>query len=362
MAIENPAAVPPLKTLYVYVTEGCNCACRHCWIISSEQGRKRGQVISPDLLNAAIEEAKPLGLSSIKWTGGEPTFHPDFPALLAIQKKHGLSGIMESNGMKITPALARTLKESGVTFVSVSLDGAGPATHDAIRGVKGAYRRAMKGICNLTEAGLSTQIILTLMRANVDELQGLLDLAASLGADSVKLNIVQPTLRGRDLQEEGEALSVKELLELHDRVIRDIQPRTPFPIYFDIPVAFRRLGRVLSDRGATGCGIKGILGLLPDGHYALCGIGQQVPELVFGRAGRQELDGIWNSHPVLMKIREGIPKELTGVCGRCLMKAVCLGSCVAQNYYRSHDLLAPYWFCELAEQEGLLPVTRLHNQ
>jgi hypothetical protein len=41
------------------------------------------------------------------------------------------------------------------------------------------------------------------------------------------------------------------------------------------------------------------------------------------------------------------------------MKARCLGSCVAQNYYRSHDLFAPFWFCELAEAEGLFPASRL---
>jgi hypothetical protein len=33
--------------------------------------------------------------------------------------------------------------------------------------------------------------------------------------------------------------------------------------------------------------------------------------------------------------------------------------CVAQNYYRSGDLFAPFRFCEHAEQAGLFPVSRL---
>lgn len=211
MAIEKPA-VPALNTLYVYVTEGCNCACKHCWIITPELGRKRGAFITPELLEAAITEAKPLGLSSLKWTGGEPTYHPDFPTLLAIQKKHGLTGIMESNGMEITPSLADLLMESGVTFVSVSLDGARAKTHDAVRGVKGAFRRAVSGIANLKAAGFAPQIIMSLMRNNTGELEELLQLAGSMGADSVKLNVIQPTLRGEELHGQGDVLSVPELL------------------------------------------------------------------------------------------------------------------------------------------------------
>jgi hypothetical protein len=33
--------------------------------------------------------------------------------------------------------------------------------------------------------------------------------------------------------------------------------------------------------------------------------------------------------------------------------------CVAQNYYRSGDLFAPFWFCEQAEAAGLFPESRL---
>jgi radical SAM protein with 4Fe4S-binding SPASM domain len=102
-----------------------------------------------------------------------------------------------------------------------------------------------------------------------------------------------------------------------------------------------------------------ILGLLADGSYALCGIGENLPEMVFGRAGQGELERIWKEHPVLLRIRDGVPGKLQGVCQRCLLRGACLGSCVAQNYYRSHDLLAPYWFCDIAEQEGLFPATRL---
>ena len=53
-----------------------------------------------------------------------------------------------------------------------------------------------------------------------------------------------------------------------------------------------------------------------------------------------------------------MPARLGGVCGDCLLSRACLGACVAQNYYRTRDLYAPFWFCEDAERAGLFPQTR----
>ena len=41
------------------------------------------------------------------------------------------------------------------------------------------------------------------------------------------------------------------------------------------------------------------------------------------------------------------------------MKGICLGSCVAQNYYRSKSFWAPHWYCEDAHKRGLFPETRV---
>jgi len=363
MAKMKSDPVPPLADLYVYVTDRCNCSCKHCWIVPgvSSSKEKSSHFLSGQIFEAAVVEAKLLGLSAVKWTGGEPTIHPDFPGLLELQKKHQLAGRLETNGMEVTPALARLLFDSGVYHVSVSLDGSVPETHDAIRGVRGAYRRALTGVRNLVEAGFKPQLIMSPMAENVGELDGLLELVGQVGAGSVKLNIVQPTLRGEDIHSSGQMLSVTELLEINRRLEQELRPRYPFPIFFDVPMAFRPLNRILAGDGCSLCGIKRILGLLADGSYALCGIGETLPELVFGKVGKGELAGIWKEHPVLLLLRNDLPGKLKGVCGHCLMKSACLGACVAQNYYRSKDLLGAFWFCELAAEEGLFPETRAAN-
>ena len=175
----------------------------------------------------------------------------------------------------------------------------------------------------------------------------------------MKFNVIQPTARGEQLHEAGAVLGIAELIALGRRVEGELARTTPLRLYFDYPMAFRPLSRLAGGGGCGRCAINGILGVLPGGQYALCGIGEDLPAMVFGRAGQDRLADVWREHPTLRAIRDGLPSRLSGVCGRCLMKATCLGSCVAQNYYRRGDLFAPFWFCELAEQEGLFPPSRL---
>jgi radical SAM protein with 4Fe4S-binding SPASM domain len=81
--------------------------------------------------------------------------------------------------------------------------------------------------------------------------------------------------------------------------------------------------------------------------------------MVFGDATRVSLADVWAGNPVLREIRKGLPRSLKGVCGDCVVKNLCLGSCIAQNYYRSRDLWAPFWYCEEAKRLGLFPDSRL---
>ena len=347
-----------LTQLYLYLTEGCNLACRHCWLAPKYDALGiKYPVLDVDLMRKIFKEALPLGLQAVKLTGGEPLLHPEIESILDIIKEENLRLTIETNGLLCTKELAAKIARHEKAFVSVSMDGATAETHEWVRGVKGSFVAACNAVGNLAEAGLRPQIIFSVMRHNVAEISEIIGLGEQLGAKSIKFNIIQPTARGEVLHGQDETLSLKELIDLGKKVEFELQKTTELQLYYDYPVAFRPLSRLNKNWGT--CGIKNILGVLATGKYALCGIGEQIPELVFGVAGKDSLETIWNSHPALLKIREDIPLKLKGICSRCLLKSKCLGSCVAQNYYRSKDLTAPFWFCEMAEKEGLFPASRL---
>ncbi len=360
--VELPAGVPALNTYYAYLTSGCNLACQHCWLSPAYQPEGgTGGHLDFDLFTQAIEEGLPLGLSSVKLTGGEPLLHPDFVRIVDLLQQKQLGLTIETNGTLMTRELAFYLKEqSTLGHISVSVDGARAATHDPFRGVKGSFERAVQGIRWLAEAGFRPQVIMSLHAGNVEEIEALVRLAESLGAGSVKFNLVQPTGRGETLTKRGKVLGIERLVEIGRWVERDLQKQTALSLHYSWPVAFHSLRRLSRD-GSDSCGIFGILGLLASGHYAMCGIGVQIPELTYGMIGQDKLAEVWVEHPMLLRLRESLPVQLEGVCADCLFQARCLGSCVAENYHQTKRLTAAYWFCAQAVEAGLFPLARLRE-
>jgi SynChlorMet cassette radical SAM/SPASM protein ScmF len=356
----GPAGVPALRTIYFYLTEGCNLACRHCWMGPRfDPAGDRYPTLAVESFETAIREAKPLGLASVKLTGGEPLLHPRFTQLLGIVQREGFRLTIETNGLLCTPEIAAEIAKSPNRFVSVSIDGADAATHEWVRGVPGSFEAARRAVKNLVATGTRPQIIFTVMRGNVGQMEAMVRLAEDLKADSVKFNVVQPTARGENLHEAQETLTIRELVELGQHVEQNIKPQAQVRVLMDFPRAFSPLHRIARKEGCGSCGIFSIIGVMASGHYALCGIGEQVPELVFGTVGTDPLETVWRENAVLNELRTGLPDRLEGVCGRCLMKQSCLGQCVAQNFYRNRSLFAPNWFCEQAEEAGLFPASRL---
>jgi SynChlorMet cassette radical SAM/SPASM protein ScmF len=351
-----------LNSIYFYLTEGCNLNCRHCWLAPAYLGEGARQAASLDLelFQDIVRQGLPLGLGMVKLTGGEPLIHPHIAEILDFLSGTDVALTMETNGVACTPALAGKIKKCPKAFVSVSVDGADAATHEWVRGVKGCFAKTLAGIRHLVDAGLRPQLIMALMKRNLGQIEAFIELAEKLGAASVKFNPVMPASRGENLHARGETCSIQELLAAGRRLETELAAKTRIKIFFTQPFAFRPLSRIYGEKGDQGkCGILGIIGVLSSGHYALCGVGAMVPELVFGDAARDRLAEVWDRNPVLNEIRAGLPGRLKGICAQCLMKELCLGACIAMNYYRAHDLFAPQWYCDEAQKAGLFPKNRL---
>lgn len=353
----------PLQQIYFYITQGCNLSCRHCWISpGNETSGSQKAVLSVSAFEKVIEEAKPLGLKSVKITGGEPLLNTNIIDMLNIVSRERLGLVLETNATLCRPEHVTAIKSAcQKPFVTVSLDGADATTHDYIRGVPGSYDSALRGIAYLVNEGIKPQIIFTVMRHNQHQVDLMPRLAEALGAGSLKFNVVQPSQRGQKLHQEHETLSIEELVALGRRVETAISPNAEIATFFDHPAAFRSMRKIASAKSPNVCGIKRIIGVLATGDYAICGIGASVRELTFGRVGVDSLADIWHGHPVLAALRNDLPSGLTGVCSECVMKKMCVGHCVAQNYYRSHNLFSPFWYCEEAKAAGLFPDSRLIN-
>ncbi|MCP5052048.1 MAG: radical SAM protein, partial [bacterium] len=190
----------PLRRIYFYLTEGCNLACRHCWINPKFQ---TGEVTYPSLpieiFQSVVKQAKPLGLLGVKLTGGEPLMHPQIHEILDFVKFQEINLEIESNGILCTPELAEKIATSKNPCISISLDGIDAQTHEWVRGVAGSFESALTGIKHIVKAGIRPKIIMSLMRRNKDQMKDVVRMAEELGAASVKFNIVLPSGRGKKI-------------------------------------------------------------------------------------------------------------------------------------------------------------------
>ena len=244
MTASAELALPPpettvtrsINTLYFYLTEGCNLACRHCWMGPRYDATGRQHpTLSVEVFETAIREAKPLGLSGVKLTGGEPLLHPHFTQLLEIIRREGLKLIIETNGLLCTPEIAAEIAKSPDRFVSVSIDGTDASTHEWVRGVPGAFDASMQAVRNLVAAGIRPQVIFTVMRINALQVDAMVRMVEELGATSLKFNVVQPTARGEKMHEAQETLSISELIELGRHVEQDLAPDHETQTHLSLP-------------------------------------------------------------------------------------------------------------------------------
>lgn len=340
--IPKPECGYYLNQIYFYLTEGCNLKCRHCWIVPKYQTDDNiWPYVEFDLFKDIVEQGKKLGLSGVKLTGGEPLIHPQIEEILDYISEQDLRLTIETNGIKLTPKIVEKISKCKNPFVSISLDGSEKEEHEWVRGIEGCFEKALEGARNIANKGIATQFIMSIMLRNYQQMESLVHLAEKENIGSVKFNLVTPTARGEQLHEAGETLPIDQLVEIGAWVENELQAKSKIPLHYSHPAAFIPLSNYFKKSNGR-CGIFGIIGVLGNGKYALCGIGETVTELIFGDSRTDKLDDIWNNNPILNQIRKGLPNQLDGICGDCIVKNFCLGSCIALNYYRYHNLFAPF--------------------
>jgi len=346
----------PLHSLYLYLADQCNLACRHCWIAPGfSPGHKDG---IPFLhLKKTILEAKELGLQIVKLTGGEPLLYRDIDELLEFLAAEEIGVIIETNGTLLTSSLIEKLKSCKMVQISVSLDAGAAEIHDEFRGVKGCFDRAVAGLRLLAEHGYGFQVIMTLHRKNRTELPRLISLCKEVGAGSLKINPLMPCGRGKEVFKDKQNLDPEELIQLYQTLEGESSRNSAVDIILDLPVALRTITDI-KRRGVIECRILNILGILANGDFSICGIGQIMDELRMGNLYQDSIKKVWCNSRILTDLRQGLPKQLKGICSRCIFRFQCLGSCRANAYAVSKDIFAPFFLCQESYESGLFPVSR----
>jgi len=165
------------------LTYRCNNNCRHCWLVIANTKANSTSELTLQEWIMLIDQARGLGTREWSISGGEPMLREDFVELAGYIKSKSIYLTVFTNGMYITPAVAKLLKGCDL---QVSLYGATAEVYDHITRHPGGYERMMQGIAYLREAGTPFTIRAFPMRDNYHQWPQMLELAHSL-ADTVRI-------------------------------------------------------------------------------------------------------------------------------------------------------------------------------
>ena len=167
---------PDKRPLFVCweMTKACNLSCRHCRAraikralpgeLSVEQGKK--------LIEQILEFGEPY--PAILFTGGDPLMRPDLMEQIAHARDLGIyTAVAASVTNLLNKETMEQFRDLDVGVMSISIDGADPETHDALRGVPGTWQRSVEVLREANEIGLRIQINSTVMKSNLKQLADL---------------------------------------------------------------------------------------------------------------------------------------------------------------------------------------------
>jgi radical SAM protein with 4Fe4S-binding SPASM domain len=333
------------------VTYACNLRCKHCY---ANAGQARPDELTDEEAMDLVDRLAKMGVTSLAFSGGEPMVRPNILQLARRAADHGMYISMATNGTLITREKAKELKESGVEFLQISLDGATPETHDSLRGIPGAYERTMKGIKNAVEEGFFVNIATVATKCNLNEIPDIIDLSDSLGVNWFMAFNFVPTGRGKDVldidlspQEREEMLNMLfdkmehakcEVLATAPQFARVALERSlgksekVVPTHFFNPRVDESLLGLTEFIGGCGAG-RFYMAIRANGNIDPC----VFFPLTVGNVRKDDLDELWKTNPVFEELRN--KDILKDNCGSCEYRYHC-GGCRARAYNYLGDYMA----------------------
>jgi radical SAM protein with 4Fe4S-binding SPASM domain len=305
---------------------------------------KRGFLQSEEGLSTGRAKQLATEIAELKsgWViieGGEPLLREDLFEMLGLMQEKQLEAHLTTNGMSLTPQILTTLKQLRVK-VMISIDGATPATYEAIRH-DADFEKVVQAARNCAKEGLLEAVNFTILKKNYTEIPGIMELARSIGISRVTFIGLKPCKFYPE-----ELLTPEEYGEAIKLACQGAQ-ETGVEFFFDEPFfwAVVKERGLLAQEPVVGTGILvpstsacifgEYLFFEPNGEVKPCSFAL----MVVGNINKKSLIEIWRevlNSPFFHQIKDSNTR--TGYCLDCQYLAGCKG-------YRSRTfVLTGDWF------------------
>lgn len=339
------------------LSRACNMKCVHCY---EDAGNKDKDELNEQQVIEGLEIMSRAGVTSIAFSGGEPTVHPHIQKFISSADDLGMFVAMATNGYILSREKeCSKYIDNGLKFVQISVDGLQAETHDSFRRVNGAWNKAIKAVENCVNTDLFVEVATTVTEHNVQEIPEMIDMMRDLGVDWFMIYNFIPTGNGENIAQMD--LSPKKRLKLLETAYNENEEgemqvlstapqyamvaeslvsndNTVIPTHFSNPEYNSPLVKQLADFiGGCGAG-RFYMSVEPNGDLYPCVFFPHDQDVKLGNLLENDFEDVWRNDELLGTLRN---KEiLEGHCGECESHNIC-GGCRARAYNYFNNVLAP---------------------
>lgn len=315
----------PIEVVYE-TTLKCNMACKHC---GSNAGQSRHNELTLDESIKLVRDLHELETRYVVLSGGEPFLNPNWYEIGTEVKNCGMKLGFVSNGYMINNEIIKKLSSLDIEIIGISIDG-GKEIHDIIR-CKGSFDNAVNNIKRLQKVGITTGIITSLSKLNINSLD---DVLFTCIANNINAWQIQTTVPMGRMEREL-TLSNQEYKKACNWISRTRKNYSDLICINGADSMGLGCKELVSDIPYTECnaGIK-VLGIRANGDVTGC-LSIMNDAYIEGNIRTKPLKEIWNDPNAFKYNRQH--KGVTGNCKQCDTPQNCKGGCTSINIAVNHE-------------------------
>jgi pyrroloquinoline quinone biosynthesis protein E len=331
-------------TLLAELTHRCPLHCPYC---SNPLTLARANAeLATDEWKRVFTEARSLGVLQLGLSGGEPLVRRDLEEMIGHAHAVGLYSTLVTSGLGLTADRARTLVEAGLEHIQISFQAAERDVAERIAGTT-SWDAKLRAAAAVRELGVAFTVNVVLHRDNLDSVERIIDLAASLGADRLELANTQYygwALVNRDL-----LLPTREQLERADAVVeRAVERyRGRMQILYVLPDYYQT--RPKPCYGGWG---NVYIVITPTGLALPCHAADSIPGVAFDSVRDRSLVDIWEQSPGFAAFRGD--EWMRDPCRSCPVKQETFGGCRCQAFALTGDARNADPVCSLSPYHAIV--------
>lgn len=321
-----------LYEIVVAVTGRCNFACKFCY---SNSTSAQVQSISYGTLCSIFHQAKKMGVQIIAISGGEPFLHKDIFKILKSAKKACPILMLSTNGFFIDKDVAHKLRLIGVDNVQLSIEGK-EEVNDELRGVKGAFKKAISALKYLRNENIDVTITPTIQRENFDNIYYIWRLAKKYGAD-ISIKRMIETGRADTLAN----ITPEKYKKLYDFAVEENKKNQKSKIFIHcdpLRVLYKNTEEIDLSRFSGCVAGKALLYIKYNGDVYPC---SKLP-IKCGNIYEEKLKNIFLNSETIKQLTNR--EDLKGKCRDCMYYMAC-GGCRASAYAKYNDYMTEDPLC-----------------